>query len=261
MPLLKKELNPMDDVKTNHAALRGSQVRKFILVLELSDPLRAQPIINDQIMAKVGVPVRSLHCRADGLVLLTTTDSVRFRGNELLKRLVGGDCCKEFYNGLAPEDGQLRVRTVLTASGETKEEFKRLEQLFAAEDNSAMAKRPRPCEMNTRVEAKFSMVQTESGNQLADAQALSCRLTVEVAALKTEASALKEENEALRKENAHWMAEKAAFDRLTLSYAEWRFDLKVKEEEISRLKEGNRALEKELALMTQRRDNLVKRAM
>ena len=79
-------------------------------------------------------------------------------------------------------------------------------------------------------------------------------------ALEEHNKTLSNQNKTLAKDNAHWMERKASFDRLTLCYAEWRFDLKTKDDEIARLKGENATLAKELALMTERRDTLMRRA-
>ena len=84
-------------------------------------------------------------------------------------------------------------------------------------------------------------------------------LSSEKQAVQKELDDLRTQHEAMRTENAYWMGKKESFDRLTLGYAEWRYDLKEKDEEIAKLKVQNAELAEELKRMTDRRDLLQKR--
>jgi hypothetical protein len=284
---------------------RSSRVRRFIVVLEKA---AGEDMWNETALERAGVPVRQLRLRAEGvpyLVQLTTTSAVKFRGTELCRRLLASE---EFPG----------VQRVLTASGDTKDEFKELEAKyfpvqrretkreadvqFGKADVQAVGKddvckadvhyivRDTVCKPSGVVEHAGGWPSTgmswilncteavgtagEKTNELKALAGQNTQLAEENKALEEQNKALEEQNKTLEqqtksltkqnktlaKDNAHWMERKASFDRLTLCYAEWRFDLKTKDDEIARLKGENATLAKELALMTERRDTLMRRA-
>jgi cell division protein FtsB len=286
---------------------RSSRVRRFIVVLEKA---AGEDMWNETALERVGVPVRQLRLRAEGvpyLVQLTTTSTVKFRGTELCRRLLASE---EFPG----------VQRVLTASGDTKDEFKELEakycpvqrretkreadvQVGVRDDTVKVGKadvravgKDEVCKADVHyivrdTVCKPSGVVEHAGGWPSTGMSwiLNCTEAVGIAGEKTdelkalagqntqlaeENKALEEQNKTLEqqtksltkqnktlaKDNAHWMERKASFDRLTLCYAEWRFDLKTKDDEIARLKGENATLAKELALMTERRDTLMRRA-
>jgi cell division protein FtsB len=306
---------------------RSSRVRRFIVVLEKA---AGEDMWNETALERVGVPVRQLRLRAEGvpyLVQLTTTSTVKFRGTELCRRLLASE---EFPG----------VQRVLTASGDTKDEFKELEakyfpvqrretkreadvQVCVRDDTVKVGKadvravgmdnvckadvqavgkddvckadvhyivRDTVCKPSGVVEHTGGWPSTgmswilncteavgtagEKTNELKALAGQNTQLAEENKALEEQNKALEEQNKTLEqqtksltkqnkllaKDNAHWMERKASFDRLTLCYAEWRFDLKTKDDEIARLKGENATLAKELALMTERRDTLMRRA-
>ena len=293
---------------------RSSRVRRFIVVLETA---AGEDMWNETALERVGVPVRQLRLRVEGvpyLVQLTTTSAVKFRGTELCRRLLASE---EFPG----------VQRVLTASGDTKDEFKELEAKYfpvqrretkreadvqvgvkddavkvGKADVQAVGKddvckadvhyivRDTVCKPSGVVEHTGGWPSTgmswilncteavgTAGEKTDELKALAgqnTQLAEENKALEEQNKALEEQNKTLEqqtksltkqnktlaKDNAHWMERKASFDRLTLCYAEWRFDLKTKDDEIARLKGENATLAKELALMTERRDTLMRRA-
>jgi len=270
---------------------RSSRVHRFIVVLETASD---ENVWKETALEEAGVPVRrlQLHVKsAPYLVQLTTTAAVKFRGVELCRRLLASE---EFAG----------VQRVLTASGDTKDEFKELEaKYFPAQRKEAKreadAKADAPvvvketvCKssventapnggwslngmswiLNSKQSAGDVVVTTgektdTKSDELKTLVGQNMQLAEENKALADQNKALEEhnktlsnQNKTLAKENAHWMERKASFDRLTLCYAEWRFDLKTKDDEIARLKGENATLAKELALMTERRNTLMRRA-
>ena len=302
---LEKKFNQMANNDKDDGQSRSSRVHRFIVVLEKASD---ENVWKDTTLEEAGVPVRrlQLHVKsAPFLVQLTTTSAVKFRGVELCRRLLASE---EFAG----------VQRVLTASGDTKDEFKELEaQYFPVQRREA--KRGKSDDVQVVVEERVDVVKKTAGvvKEKSDGKSqctigdqveqncawkstglswmLSCKspdapgttgektgevtgqnvqLAEEIKQLAEQNREFMEQNETLAqqnktltqqnkklaKDNAHWMERKASFDRLTLCYAEWRFDLKTKDDEIARLKGENATLAKELALMTERRDTLMRRA-
>ena len=106
---------------------RESQVRKFIV--KLRPPYAPKLMLDRNLLGRLGVPVRYVkYDNIQGLIFLQTTDAVRFRGSHFKRLLIGnqqsGAAQLEFYNHVAHP--MLAVDSVLTASGETRDEFFRL---------------------------------------------------------------------------------------------------------------------------------------
>ena len=309
---LEKKFNQMANNDKDDGQSRSSRVHRFIVVLEKASD---ENVWKDTALEEAGVPVRrlQLHVKsAPFLVQLTTTSAVKFRGVELCRRLLASE---EFAG----------VQRVLTASGDTKDEFKELEaQYFPVQRREAKRDKSddvqvvlkekvdvvkervnvvkervdvvkeksdgkNQCQIGDQVEQNCAWKSTglswmlsckspeapgTTGEKTEDVAGQNMQLVEEIKQLAEQNKALLEQNETLAqqnktltqqnkklaKDNAHWMERKASFDRLTLCYAEWRFDLKTKDDEIARLKGENATLAKELALMTERRDTLMRRA-
>ena len=245
-------------------------------------------------MEKLGVQVKSLtHAACIGskknrmLVLVCAKDGVKYSRLDVQKRLFG-DTGTYSYNREAQSEvvSEKYAVNLLGATGETKEEYKEMCNTYFKETTTAHVKKKRAVEededagdqtMEVRVarllEAKLSML-TAGSNDKNDSLALTnaglaeqnATLRVSVSTLSAEKQAVQKEMDDFRaqhaemkKENEHWMGKKESFDRLTLGYAEWRFDLKEKDDEIVKLKAENARLAEDLHLMTDRRDRLQKR--
>ena len=186
------------------------------------------------------------------------------RRSEILTKLFGEE--GSAYNAsCAPEQRLHGGVELLVESGETKAEYQRVlaAHFVASGAKKGMENAEELSPMCKYLDKRFS------------------DLAVQILGSKdqSELFALRQENEALRKgivpdpqiqplqsrikeledANAAWLQKKDSFDRLTLDYAAWRFDLRGKDVEIASLQARTAELEHALAQMTDRRNVLAAR--
>ena len=278
------------------SAGKESRIHKFIIRACFSSP---DARLDAAVLDKLGVQVKSLtHVACAGskknrmLVMVCAKDGVKYSRLDVQKKLFGDDEIKCPYNQEARSEvvTEKYAVCVLGGTGETKEEYKELCNTFFKESAPVKKKSKRAVEeededddttamkcMEAKVakilEAKLSLL-TAGSSAANDSLALTnaglaeentglrvslSTLSSEKQAMQKEMDALRTQHEEMRKENEYWMGKKESFDRLTLGYAEWRYDLKEKDEEIVKLKAENAELSEELKRMTDRRDLLQKR--
>jgi hypothetical protein len=217
-------------------------------------------------MERLGVKVKQAEYVAtpdgQGISMLAHL-AEKMRRSDIFMKLFGEGAP---YNAECEPSQQVQGRVeVLVESGETKAEYQRVlaAHFVASGAKKGMENAEELSPMCKYLDKRFS------------------DLAVQILGSKdqSELFALRQENEALRKgiapdpqiqplqsrikeledANAAWLQKKDSFDRLTLDYAAWRFDLRGKDVEIASLQARTAELEHALAQMTDRRNVLAAR--
>jgi hypothetical protein len=226
-----------------------SRIHKFILRGRSS-----APELDVAAMERLGVKVRQAEFASDGQgISMLAHLAEKMRRSDIFMKLFGEGAP---YNAECEPSQQVQGRVeVLVESGETKAEYQRVlaAHFVASGAKKGMENAEELSPMCKFLDKRFS------------------DLAVQILSSKdqSELFALRQENEALRKgiapdpkiqslesrikeledANAAWLQKKDSFDRLTLDYATWRFDLQARTAE----------LEHALAQMTDRRNVLAAR--
>jgi hypothetical protein len=259
------------------AISQESRIHKFILRTYTSCSE-----LDISAMENLGVKVRRAEyvAEGDGAVLMLVQLVEKMRRVDIMQRLFGGETktCDFPYNSVcatALKIEESRGVQMLVSSGRTKEEYQRVfAQHFVStggggvkrkkeSDDEDSAVPPNLCQMLDQWGTRFlERVGHQRDQELLTLREENARLKKSEAptAISAEdAKRMQEQIKELETANARLLAKKDSFDRLTASYASWRYDLKCKDAHIAALETRTKELDVELAKMTERRDALVAR--